>query len=92
MNKADLVKIVAEKTGLSQAQTGKAINAFLEAVEDALKKNERVAFVGFGTFKVAYRKGKKGRNPRTKEEITIPPRNVVRFIPGKKLKEEIPQP
>ncbi len=92
MNKADLVKIVAEKTGLTQADTGKAINAFLETIEDALKKKERVAFVGFGTFKVAYRKGKKGRNPRTKEEIEIPPRNVVRFIPGKKLKEEIPQP
>ncbi len=85
MNKAELVAAIAEKSGLSKASAKKALDAFLETVTDALSKGDRVSLVGFGTWKVSQRKERKGRNPRTKEVITIPAKKVVKFSAGANL-------
>jgi DNA-binding protein HU-beta len=89
MNKAQLVSKVADKAGLSKAAAEKAINTFLEAIQSALKKGDSVTLVGFGTFSVASRKKRQGRNPQTGQTITIPARKVPRFRPGKALKDAV---
>ncbi len=85
MNKAELVSRMAEISGMTKAAAEKALNAFMEAVGEALKKGDKVTLVGFGTFMVTKRAARKGRNPRTGEEIKIPARKVVKFKPGAKL-------
>ena len=87
MNKTDLVNAVAAKSGLSKKNSEAAINAFIASVEDALKAGEKVVLVGFGTFEVRERAERKGRNPQTKEEITIPATKAPVFKAGKGLKE-----
>mgnify|MGYP000153163123 CR=1 FL=1 len=87
MNKADLVVAIAKETGLTQAQAASAINVMLSKITDAIKKGEKVTLVGFGTFTVAQRKERKGRNPQTGAEITIPAKKVVKFSPGAKLRD-----
>jgi DNA-binding protein HU-beta len=66
-----------------------AVDAVLDAIVNALKQNDRVSIVGFGTFKVDERKARKGRNPQTKQEIDIPAKKVPKFIPGKTLKDAV---
>jgi len=86
MNKAELVKAIAQKAQVTQAVAEKCLNAFIEVVTETLKgKKEEVRLVGFGTFRVVKRAERKGKNPRTGETITIPAREVVKFVPGKEL-------
>ena len=85
MNKAELVAAIAEKSGLSKANAKKALDAFIDSISEALANGDRVSLVGFGTWKVAERKARKGRNPRTKEVIEIPAKKVVKFTAGANL-------
>ncbi len=85
MNKAELIAAIAEKSGLSKASAKKALDAFIDATTEALGKGDRVSLVGFGTWKVSERKERKGRNPRTKEVMTIPAKKVVKFKAGAQL-------
>lgn len=89
MTKADLVDRIAEKSGLTKAACEKALNAFLDAVKDVLLAEGRLNLTGFGTFAVESRQARKGRNPRTGATITIPASKVVKFRPGRKLKDTI---
>lgn len=89
MNKAELVGVIAQKSGLTKKDSEKAINAFVERVKEALAKGERVSLVGFGTFEVRERKACKGRNPQTKTEIVIPGGKSPAFKAGKELKEVV---
>ncbi len=90
MNKSELVANIAEKSGLSKADSTRALDAFLESVEDALVDGEKVQLVGFGTFEVRERKAREGRNPRNPEEkIQIPASNAPVFKAGKSLKEAV---
>ena len=90
MTKAELVDKIFMKANLqSKAQAEKALETVLEGIKDALANGESVAFTGFGTFKVSTRTARKGRNPRTGEELDIPESKVVKFTPGKALKDAI---
>ena len=89
MNKTDLVDVVAQATGLTKKQAEAAINATLDAVTDALTKEEKVVLVGFGTFETKKRSARKGRNPSTKEVIDIPASKAPTFKAGKGLKDKI---
>ena len=87
MNKAELVAAISEKTGTSKKSTETSLNAFVEIVTEALKKDEKVQLVGFGSFEVRKRATRKGRNPQTKEEIKIPASKAPVFKAGKALKD-----
>lgn len=89
MNKADLITAIAEKSGLTKKDAEKALKAFMESVEEALTKNDKVQLIGFGTFEVKERAERKGRNPKTLEEIVIPASKVPAFKPGKELKDKV---
>ncbi|WP_297888727.1 HU family DNA-binding protein [Sulfurihydrogenibium sp.] len=89
MTKTELISAVAEKAGLKKAVAEKAVNAAIEAVVEAISKGERVAIPGLGVFNIRERKARKGRNPRTGKEITIPARKVVAFSAAKSLKEAL---
>ncbi len=89
MTKADLIEKIAEKANLTKANAERSLNAFIGAVEDVLVKEGKLTLTGFGTFVVEERKERKGRNPRTGAEISIPAAKVVKFRPGKLLKEAI---
>ncbi len=89
MTKADLVVKIAEKTGLTKADAERALNAFLESVEATLVTEGKLTLTGFGTFVVDERKARTGRNPRTGAEINIPATKVVKFRPGKLLKDAV---
>ena len=89
MNKGELVSSIAEKSGLTKDQAESALTATLASIEDALKSDDSVSLVGFGTFSVNNRPAREGRNPRTNETIQIAAKNVVKFKPGKKLSESV---
>ncbi len=90
MTKAELVEKMAKDAQISKVAASKALNSFMDGVTKGLKKrNSRVTLVGFGTFQNVYRKARKGRNPQTGEVIKIKGRNVVKFRPGKKLRDAI---
>ncbi|MBO5371658.1 MAG: HU family DNA-binding protein [Lachnospiraceae bacterium] len=89
MNKAELVAAMAEKTELSKKDAEAALKAFTDVVAEELKKGEKIQLVGFGTFEVSERAERTGRNPRTKETITIPASKAPRFKAGKALKDMI---
>jgi len=89
MNKAELINSMAEKTGLPKKEAEKALNAFMESVEEALINGDKIQLVGFGSFEVKDRAERKGRNPQTKEEITIPASRVPVFKVGKALKDAV---
>jgi len=89
MTKADLIDAIAKDANLSKADAGRALNAALDAITGELKKEEKISLVGFGTFSLAKRPKRKGRNPQTGESITIPARKVPRFTPGKALKDTV---
>ncbi|MBR6548296.1 MAG: HU family DNA-binding protein [Clostridia bacterium] len=86
MNKTELVAAVAEKAGISKKDADKAVAAVIEAITEELVKGEKVQLVGFGTFEVRVRGERTGRNPRTKETITIPASKQPAFKAGKALK------
>lgn len=85
----DLVAAVAEGTELSRAKAAEVVDAVFGAIEKALKNQEEVRLVGFGTFATAERKAGTGRNPRTGEEMEIPASTTVRFKAGKGLKDAV---
>jgi DNA-binding protein HU-beta len=89
MTKSDLVDMMAQDAGITKVAAGAALNSFIDGIGKALKdkKDGKVTLVGFGTFLKTVRKARKGRNPRTGEAIKIKKSNVVKFRPGKKLKE-----
>jgi DNA-binding protein HU-beta len=87
MNKQDLVGAVADASGLSKADAGKAVDATFDAISGALKKGGDCRLVGFGTFSVAHRKASTGRNPRTGEPMNIPASKQPKFKAGKALKD-----
>ena len=89
MNKGDLIERIATGAGISKAQAGRAVEAGISAVTGALKKGERVALVGFGTFSVSQRKARNGRNPQTGATIKIAARKVAKFTPGADLKKAV---
>ncbi len=89
MNKAELIDAVADSADLSKASASRAVDAAIDAVTSALKKGDNVTLVGFGTFSVRSRAARKGRNPRTGEEIQISASKVPGFKAGKALKDAI---
>ncbi|QNU67795.1 HU family DNA-binding protein [Ruminiclostridium herbifermentans] len=89
MNKSDLINSIASKSGLNKKNSEAALNAFISSVEDALKAGDKVTLVGFGTFEVRERAERKGRNPQTKQEITIPASKAPVFKAGKGLKDNV---
>lgn len=89
MNKAELIDAVAAKAELSKADVGRAVDALIEVVGKALKKNDKVALVGFGTFAVRKRAARTGRNPKTGAELKIPASKNPSFKAGKALKDAI---
>ena len=86
MNKKDLIEEVAEVLE-SKAQASELIDSVLANISKALKKKDTVPLTGFGTFKIVERKARKGRNPRTGEEIDIKKKSVPKFVPSKTLLE-----
>jgi len=89
MNKSELIAAVAEKAALTKKDADKAVNGMIDAITDALKAGDKVQMVGFGTFEVRSRGARKGRNPITKAEITIPASKLPVFKAGKAFKEAI---
>ena len=89
MNKGDLIDVVADDTGLSKADATRAVDAVISAVTKALKSDQQVSLVGFGTFAVKKRAARQGRNPRTGETIQIAASNVPGFKAGKALKDAV---
>ena len=89
MNKAELIGSIADKSGLSKADAGKALDAFVSSVTDALVSGERISLVGFGSWSVDNRNARMGRNPRTGEEIQIAAKKVVKFKPGAGLSDAV---
>jgi DNA-binding protein HU-beta len=89
VNKNDLIAIVAQKSGLTKADAGKAVEGMLDGITDALKGGDDVRLVGFGTFLVARRAASTGRNPRTGQTIQIAASNQPKFKAGKGLKEAL---
>lgn len=89
MNKADLINQMADQAEISKAQATKALDAMLDGVVEALKNGDKVTLVNFGTFFVADRAARTGRNPRTNEEIQIEGKKVPKFKPGKILSDTV---
>jgi nucleoid DNA-binding protein len=88
MNKGDLVKEVAKVLN-TKKEAQAALDCVFSSITTALKKNDTVTLVGFGTFKVGQRKARKGRNPQTGKDIEIKAKTVPKFVPGKALKNAV---
>lgn len=89
MNKSELIAAIAEKAELSKKDSEKALNAFVETITDALKKEEKVQLIGFGTFDLTKRAAREGRNPSTGATIQIPASTTPKFTAGKALKDAV---
>jgi DNA-binding protein HU-beta len=89
MNKSELVDAISKDSGLTKLDSEKAVNSFVAVVQSALKDGNDVALVGFGSFFVKTTSGRSGRDFKTGKSIDIPPRNTVRFKPGKNLKDAV---
>ena len=89
MNKIELVSAIAEKAGLSKKDSEAAVKAFVEVVEEELKKGEKVSLVGFGTFEVSKRAARDGRNPLTGEAMHIEESCAPKFKAGKAFKDAV---
>lgn len=89
MNKTELIAAVAQKAELSKKDAEKAVAAVIGSIEDALKADDKVQLIGFGTFEVRQRAEKQGRNPRTGETMTFPATKVPAFKAGKALKDSL---
>ncbi|TVR40552.1 MAG: HU family DNA-binding protein [Cryomorphaceae bacterium] len=89
MNKAELVEAMAANAGLSKADAKRALDAFIGATTDALKKGNRVSLIGFGSFAVSTRAARTGRNPQTGKEIQIKAKKVVKFKAGADLSDKV---
>ena len=89
MNKAELIDAVAGSANLTKVDAGKAVDALVEVIAGALKGDDEVTLVGFGTFTVRKRAARSGRNPRTGDIISIPASNLPAFKPGKALRDAV---
>jgi DNA-binding protein HU-beta len=89
MTKAELVEKMAKDAGISKAAAGKALDSLIEAIFKTVKKGNKVALVGFGTFSVSKRKARTGRNPQTGATIKIAARKVPKFSAGKTFKDAV---
>ena len=89
MNKQELVSAIAEKAGLTKADAEKALNGFMDSITTALKKGDKVTLVGFGTFSVAKRAARQGRNPQTGKTMKIAAKTVAKFKAGSKLADAV---
>jgi DNA-binding protein HU-beta len=89
MNKSELIDVIAEQAEISKAAAGRALDATVAAVKDALKAGDSVSLIGFGTFSVGERAARTGRNPRTGNSLNIKAAKVPKFRPGKGLKDAI---
>ena len=89
MTREELIQKMAKEAKLSKAQAARAVKSMLDGITTSLKKGKKVSFVGFGTFTVAKRKARTGRNPRTGESMQIAEARVPKFKPGKQLKMAI---
>ena len=89
MSKTELVEFVAEQANVSKAEASRVVDAVLAGITEGLKKEGKVAFVGFGTFSSKKRAAREGINPLTKEPMKIPAKNVISFKAGAKLKASV---
>lgn len=89
MNRKDLILKIMKEAQITTSQATRALNTALEAIKAALKRGERVTLSGFGSFEVKIRNPRKGRNPKTGEEVAIPRKKRVKFNPSKSLKDLI---
>jgi DNA-binding protein HU-beta len=89
MNKAELIEAMAGEAKITKADAKKALDAFIKATSTTLKKGDRVALVGFGSFSVSKRAARKGRNPQTGKEIKIAAKKVVKFKAGAELATKV---
>ena len=89
MNKVELVEAMVKETGLTKKATEDTLKAFQTVVTKALTKNDKITLVGFGTFEVSKRAARKGRNPKTGEEMKIKASKAPKFKPGKALKDAV---
>lgn len=89
MNKSELVDAIASESGLTKTDAKKALDGFISAIGSSLKKGDKISLVGFGSFSVSKRAARTGKNPRTKEAIKIPAKNVIRFKAGSELSSNV---
>ena len=89
MNKADLIDRIAANCGISKTQAASSIDTTVDSITGALKKGDRVALIGFGTFSISQRKARNGRNPQTGVTIKIAARRVAKFSAGAELKKAV---
>ena len=89
MNKSELIDVIAEQAEISKAAAGRALDATVAAVKDALKAGDSVSLIGFGTFSVGERAARTGRNPQTGKTLKIKAARVPKFRPGKGLKDAL---
>ncbi|MEK4648202.1 HU family DNA-binding protein [Exiguobacterium sp. FSL W8-0210] len=89
MNKTELIQAVVEKSDLTKKDVTKVVESTFESITETLQSGEKVQLIGFGNFEVRERAARKGRNPRTKEDIEIPASKVPAFKPGKALKDAV---
>ena len=89
MNKKDMVKAIAEKLGKSQKEAGQALDAVTEVITEGLARGEKISLIGFGTFEVAERAARTGRNPQTGETMEIQASKAPKFKAGKALKDAV---
>lgn len=89
MNKTELINAIAEKANLTKTDAKKALDATIEAIGEALAKDDKIALIGFGTFSVIEKDARTGINPRTKEKIEIAARKVVKFKAGAELEAKV---
>ncbi len=87
MTKLELIKIIAEKMNITYKESTEAVNLILDAITNSLSKGESIKIRGFGVFNVKEKKEKIARNPKTGEKVHVPAKKVVKFKPGKELKE-----
>ena len=89
MNKGELIDSIAKQSGMTKADSSRALDATLDSIQGSLMSGEKVSIPGFGTFRTSRRKARKGRNPQTGEEIQIKARTVAKFKAGKNLAEAV---
>ena len=87
MNKQELIEKIADSAGLSKKDATNSVESFIEAITESLKKGEKVAITGFGTFDIKVSKARQARNPKTGETIHIPEKKAPKFKVGKSFKE-----
>jgi DNA-binding protein HU-beta len=89
MNKSELVEAISNETGLTKTKSNEVVNTIVKTISESLAKGDKVSLTGFGTWSTNDRPERKGRNPKTGEEITIPSKRVAKFKPGNELTKTV---